>query len=61
VTSAYRYARTYLRIFSNLNAMVHVLLFNMKANVIMNVTMYVICRKRLKLLGRLLPMMDNLR
>jgi hypothetical protein len=53
VTSAYRYARTYLRMFSNLNDMVHVFLFNMKiGNVIMNVMMYVMCRKILELLGK---------
>jgi hypothetical protein len=52
VTSAYRYARTYLKMFSNLNAMVHVFLFNMTTNVIMNVMMYVMCRKILELLGK---------
>jgi hypothetical protein len=45
VRSAYIYARTYLRMFSNLNDMVHVFLFNMTINVIMNVMMYVMCRK----------------
>jgi len=53
MTCAYIYARKYLIIFSNLNDMVPLFLFNMKTNVIMNVMMYVMCRKRLELLGKI--------
>jgi hypothetical protein len=45
VTSAYRNARTYLRMFVNLNVMIHALLFHMTTNIIVNVMMYVMCRK----------------
>jgi hypothetical protein len=38
--------------FSNLNVVVHVFLFNMTTNVIVNVMMHDICRKILELLGK---------